>query len=168
MRFFGTNFFCEIKFNGCNSLSRHNMFLWFLVQPCRACTETVRDQSLPTTEDGTAGFLEILDSVWSAKAPNWMSLRMICKNAFNERCYLNCLMWTISLLFRKNEQKLPDSVVYLLVPGQLPRGLWAISFQLFYSNIFIGLFSNHGYFSNMGLACHIAKVHTEVLPFISL
>ena len=76
------------------------------------------DQSLPTIEDGTAGFLEILDSVWSAKAPNWMSLRMICKNAFNERCYLNCLMWTISLLFRKNEQKLPDSVVYLLVPGQ--------------------------------------------------
>ena len=77
------------------------------------------DQSLPTIEDGTAGFLEILDSVWSAKAPNWMSLRMICKNAFNERCYLNCLMWTISLLFRKNGQKLPDSVVYLLVPGQL-------------------------------------------------
>ena len=28
------------------------------------------DQSLPTIEDGTAGFLEILDSVWSAKAPN--------------------------------------------------------------------------------------------------
>ena len=107
-------------------------------------------------------------TLWSAKAPNWMSLRMICKNAFNERCYLNCLMWTISLLFRKNEQKLPDSVVYLLVPGQLPRGLWAISFQLFYANIFIGLFSNHGYFSNMGLACHIAKVHTEVLSFISL
>jgi len=183
MRFFGTNFFCEIKFNGCNSLSRHNMFLWFLVQPCRACTETVRDQSffcfeemdqsLPTTEDGTAGFLEILDSVWSAKAPSWMTLQMICKNAFNERCNLNCLMWTILLLFRKNEQKLPDSVVYLLVPGQLPRGLWAISFQLFYANIFIGLFSNHGplyfvktkaYFSKMGLACHIAKIHSEVLP----
>ena len=104
-------FFCEIKFNGCNSLSRHNMFLWFLVQPCRACTETVRDQSffcfeemdqsLPTIEDGTAGFLEILDSVWSAKAPSWMTLQMICKNAFNERCSLNCLMWTILLLFRK-------------------------------------------------------------------
>ncbi|XP_039790473.1 uncharacterized protein LOC120656447 [Panicum virgatum] len=72
-----------------------------------------RDQSLPRTEDGTARFLEILDSV------------------------------------RKNEHKLPDSVVYLLVPG---------------------LFSNHGplyfvktkaYFSKMGLACHIAKIHSE-------
>ena len=83
------------------------------------------------------------------------------------------VIWTVSCepshcSSEKNEQKLPDSVVYLLVPGQLPRGLWAISFQLFYSNIFIGLFSNHGYFSNMGLACHIAKVHTEVLSFISL
>jgi hypothetical protein len=29
-----------------------------------------RDQSLPTTEDWTARFLEILDSVRSAKAPN--------------------------------------------------------------------------------------------------
>jgi len=44
-------------------------------------------------------------TLWSAKAPNWMSLRMICKNAFNERCYLNCLMWTISLLFRKKWAK---------------------------------------------------------------
>ena len=52
--------------------------------------------------------------------------------------------------------------------SRLPRGLWAISFQFFYANIFIGLFSNHGYFFKMGLACHIAKVHTEVLPFISL
>ncbi|XP_006663151.3 uncharacterized protein LOC102710448 [Oryza brachyantha] len=50
---------------------------------------------------------------------------------------------------RKNEHKLPDSVVYLLVPG---------------------LFSKHGplyfvktksYFSKMGLACHIAKIHSE-------
>ncbi|KAL6630656.1 hypothetical protein ACP70R_028507 [Stipagrostis hirtigluma subsp. patula] len=72
-----------------------------------------RDQGLPTTEDGTTRFLEILDSV------------------------------------RKNEHKLPDSLVYLLVPG---------------------LFSNHGplyfvktksYFSKMGLACHIAKNHSE-------
>ncbi|CAL4911996.1 unnamed protein product [Urochloa decumbens] len=72
-----------------------------------------QDQSLPTTEDGTARFLEILVSV------------------------------------RKNEHKLPDSVVYLLVPG---------------------LFSNHGplyfvktkaYFSKMGLVCHIAKIHSE-------
>ncbi|XBI72322.1 hypothetical protein VPH35_066296 [Triticum aestivum] len=57
---------------------------------------------------------------------------------------------------RKNEHKLPDAVVYLLVPG---------------------LFSNHGplyfvktkaYFSKMGLVCHIAKIHSEVLTYIGL
>ncbi|TVU44462.1 hypothetical protein EJB05_03905 [Eragrostis curvula] len=72
-----------------------------------------RDPNLPTTEDGTSRFMEILNSV------------------------------------RKNEHKLPDSMVYLLIPG---------------------LFSNHGplyfvktksYFSKMGLACHIAKIHSE-------
>lgn len=50
---------------------------------------------------------------------------------------------------RNDEHKLPDSLVYLLVPG---------------------LFSNHGplyfvntktCFSKMGLACHIAKIHSE-------
>eukprot|EP00268_Persea_americana_P056560 TRINITY_DN6685_c0_g1_i2.p1 TRINITY_DN6685_c0_g1~~TRINITY_DN6685_c0_g1_i2.p1 ORF type:complete len:505 (+),score=114.47 TRINITY_DN6685_c0_g1_i2:202-1716(+) len=50
---------------------------------------------------------------------------------------------------RNGEHKLPNSVVYLLVPG---------------------LFSNHGplyfvntkmCFSKMGLACHIAKIHSE-------
>lgn len=50
---------------------------------------------------------------------------------------------------RNNEHKLPNSMIYLLVPG---------------------LFSNHGplyfvntkkYFSKMGLACHIAKIHSE-------
>ncbi|KAJ0968290.1 hypothetical protein J5N97_025207 [Dioscorea zingiberensis] len=50
---------------------------------------------------------------------------------------------------RSGEHKLPDSMVYLLVPG---------------------LFSNHGplyfvntktFFSKMGLACHIAKIHSE-------
>jgi hypothetical protein len=48
-----------------------------------------QDQSLPTTEDGTARFLEILDSVRTGKAPNCMSMQMICKNASNERCNLN-------------------------------------------------------------------------------
>ena len=43
-----------------------------------------RDQSLPRTEDGTARFFEILDSLRSAKAPNWTSMLMICKNAFNK------------------------------------------------------------------------------------
>ncbi|KAL6642035.1 hypothetical protein ACP70R_020216 [Stipagrostis hirtigluma subsp. patula] len=56
---------------------------------------------------------------------------------------------TTQLCRPKNEHKLPDSLVYLLVPG---------------------LFSNHGplyfvktksYFSKMGLACHIAKIHSE-------
>ncbi|XVF88600.1 hypothetical protein PTKIN_Ptkin19aG0064000 [Pterospermum kingtungense] len=51
---------------------------------------------------------------------------------------------------RNGEHTLPDSFVYLLVPG---------------------LFSNHGplyfvatkkFFSKMGLACHIAKIHSEV------
>lgn len=50
---------------------------------------------------------------------------------------------------RNDEHKLPDSLVYLLVPG---------------------LFSNHGplyfvntktFFSKMGLTCHIAKIHSE-------
>ncbi|ERN00152.1 hypothetical protein AMTRI_Chr13g83420 [Amborella trichopoda] len=50
---------------------------------------------------------------------------------------------------RKGEHKLPESLVYLLVPG---------------------LFSNHGplyfvntkrFFSKLGLACHIAKIHSE-------
>ncbi|KAM7512886.1 hypothetical protein LguiB_011761 [Lonicera macranthoides] len=50
---------------------------------------------------------------------------------------------------RDGEHKLPDSFVYLLIPG---------------------LFSNHGplyfvstkrFFSKMGLACHIAKIHSE-------
>ncbi|XP_068635562.1 uncharacterized protein [Aristolochia californica] len=50
---------------------------------------------------------------------------------------------------RKGVHKLPNSMVYLLVPG---------------------LFSNHGplyfsstkmYFSKMGLACHIARIHSE-------
>ncbi|KAJ6796205.1 uncharacterized protein M6B38_253990 [Iris pallida] len=50
---------------------------------------------------------------------------------------------------RNNEHKLPNTMVYLLVPG---------------------LFSNHGplyfinvkkCFSKMGLACHIAKIHSE-------
>jgi len=94
-----------------------------------------RDQSLPTTEDWTARFLELLDSV------------------------------------RKNEHKLPDSVVYLLVPGQsITTLIVSYQFPTFYANIFIGLFSNHGplyfvktkaYFSKMGLACHIAKIHSE-------
>lgn len=52
-----------------------------------------------------------------------------------------------------------------------------VTVPTFYANVSIGLFSNHGplyfvktkaYFSKMGLACHIAKIHSEVLPYISL
>ncbi|EEF50295.1 conserved hypothetical protein [Ricinus communis] len=72
-----------------------------------------RASQLPSVEDGTERFMEILDNI------------------------------------RHGLHKLPNSVVYLLVPG---------------------LFSNHGplyfvdtkvRFSKMGLTCHIAKIHSE-------
>ncbi|XVF73482.1 hypothetical protein PTKIN_Ptkin12aG0204700 [Pterospermum kingtungense] len=72
-----------------------------------------RDPEMPSVEDGTERFIEILDNI------------------------------------RHGLHKLPSSIVYLLVPG---------------------LFSNHGplyfvniktSFSKMGLACHIAKIHSE-------
>ncbi|XP_021821410.1 uncharacterized protein LOC110762983 [Prunus avium] len=55
---------------------------------------------------------------------------------------------------RNGEHTLPSSFVYLHIPG---------------------LFSNHGplyfvgtkkFFSKMGLACHIAKIHSEVMKFL--
>lgn len=72
-----------------------------------------RDPDMPSVEDGTERFMEILDSV------------------------------------RHGVHRLPKSMIYLLIPG---------------------LFSNHGplyftstktCFSKMGLACHIAKIHSE-------
>ncbi|KAL3009820.1 hypothetical protein AAZX31_07G104400 [Glycine max] len=72
-----------------------------------------RDPGMPSVEDGTVRFLEILDNI------------------------------------KHGVHRLPNSVVYLLIPG---------------------LFSNHGplyfvstkvSFSKMGLACHIAKIHSE-------
>lgn len=72
-----------------------------------------RASGMPSVEDGTGRFMEILDNI------------------------------------RHGLHKLPNSIVYLLVPG---------------------LFSNHGplyfvstktSFSKMGLACHIAKIHSE-------
>ncbi|RDX87286.1 hypothetical protein CR513_31262, partial [Mucuna pruriens] len=78
-----------------------------------------RDLGMPPVEDGTERFLEILDNI------------------------------NFSYLVRQGVHKLPNSVVYLLIPG---------------------LFSNHGplyfvstkvSFSKMGLACHIAKIHSE-------
>ncbi|XP_039042711.1 uncharacterized protein LOC120181695 isoform X2 [Hibiscus syriacus] len=72
-----------------------------------------RDPEMPSVEDGTGRFTEILEDI------------------------------------RHGLHKLPNSMVYLLVPG---------------------LFSNHGplyfvstktSFSKMGLTCHIAKIHSE-------
>ncbi|KAL6981291.1 hypothetical protein U1Q18_022921, partial [Sarracenia purpurea var. burkii] len=72
-----------------------------------------RDPEMPSVEDGTERFMEIIADI------------------------------------RHGLHMLPNSMVYLLVPG---------------------LFSNHGplyfvntktYFSKMGLTCHIAKIHSE-------
>lgn len=61
----------------------------------------------------------------------------------------SCRFLELLQAVRNGEHKLPDSYVYLLIPG---------------------LFSNHGplyfvstkrFFSKMGLACHIAKIHSE-------
>ncbi|XP_057421992.1 uncharacterized protein LOC130715859 isoform X2 [Lotus japonicus] len=65
------------------------------------------------------------------------------------RYYFSCIRCAYVHIHRNGKHSLPDSFVYLLVPG---------------------LFSNHGplyfvdtkkFFSKMGLACHIAKVHSE-------
>ncbi|KAF7844928.1 alpha/beta hydrolase family protein [Senna tora] len=78
-----------------------------------------RDQEMPPVEDGTGRFKEIFDNI------------------------------IFSTLVRHGVHKLPNSMVYLLIPG---------------------LFSNHGplyfvdtkvRFSKMGLTCHIAKIHSE-------
>jgi len=73
----------------------------------------LRTPGMPSVEDGTSRFMELLERI------------------------------------RNGEHMLPDTLVYLLVPG---------------------LFSNHGplyfvntkkVFSKLGLACHIAKIHSE-------
>jgi len=77
-----------------------------------------RDQSLPTTEDGTARFLEILDSVRSAEVPNSNSMLMISEHAFSDSFNMSFISYRpFHFSPEKNEHKLPDSVVYLLVPG---------------------------------------------------
>lgn len=142
-----------------------------------------RDQSLPTTEDGTARFLEILDSVRSADVPNSNLILMISKHAFNDSFDMSFISYGP---FHPSSEKMNTS--YLIhwftcwfQVSQLVLLLWAVSFQPFmitlYFWLFIGLFSNHGplyfvktkaYFSKMGLACHIAKIHSEVLPYTNL
>ena len=99
------------------------------------------------------------------------------------------LTLTLSCLFlRIGEHNLPNSFVYLLIPGlENPCTLMFISGFCFLVNSWhvvnptvmqflpsSGLFSNHAplyfagtkrFFSKMGLACHIAKIHSEVITF---
>ncbi|KAL0410619.1 UNVERIFIED_CONTAM: hypothetical protein Slati_3651600 [Sesamum latifolium] len=86
-----------------------------------------RAPGMAPVRDGSAHFMELLQSI-----------RM---KAFVQHPSTD--------LLRNGVHKLPDSFVYLLIPG---------------------LFSNHGplyfvstkrFFSKMGLACHIAKIHSE-------
>ncbi|KAL0308582.1 UNVERIFIED_CONTAM: hypothetical protein Sradi_5800500 [Sesamum radiatum] len=86
-----------------------------------------RTPGMAPVKDGSAHFMELLQSI-----------RM---KAFVQHPSTG--------LLRNGVHKLPDSFVYLLIPG---------------------LFSNHGplyfvstkrFFSKMGLACHIAKIHSE-------
>ena len=88
---------------------------------------------------------------------------------------------------RNGEHSLPNSYVYLLIPGMgrllclvndIDHDLCFAHWRSIISNPcnlkfdLPGLFSNHGplyfvetkrFFSKMGLACHIAKIHSEVL-----
>ncbi|KAF3656386.1 putative sugar transport protein 14-like [Capsicum annuum] len=92
--------------------------------------------------------------------------------------------WKLTLAsWRNGQHTLPDSFVYLLIPGLINlllditigrllvcseiRSLMSFSFD---DIIVPGFFSNHGplyfvstkkFFSKMGLTCHIAKIHSE-------
>ncbi|XP_059318549.1 uncharacterized protein LOC132068830 isoform X2 [Lycium ferocissimum] len=65
------------------------------------------------------------------------------------RCFISHIRCALLRVQRNGQHTLPDSFVYLLIPG---------------------FFSNHGplyfvstkkFFSKMGLTCHIAKIHSE-------
>ncbi|THF96481.1 hypothetical protein TEA_017077 [Camellia sinensis var. sinensis] len=111
-----------------------------------------RAPEMPPVEDGTERFMEIMDDI------------------------------------RHGLHKLPNSMVYLLVPEALVSGKGSLAYgktctlnlRVRYRDFgqqgqtkLVGLgclFSNHGplyfvntkaYFSKMGLACHIAKIHSE-------
>ncbi|KAE9464446.1 hypothetical protein C3L33_03613, partial [Rhododendron williamsianum] len=88
-------------------------------------------------EDGSARFLELLQRVRLLDSHIYLTCQFID--------HKSRVVW----LLRNGNHNLPDSFVYLLIPG---------------------LFSNHGplyfvstkkFFSKMGLACHIAKIHSE-------
>ena len=98
-----------------------------------------------------------------------------------------CVDWVF--IFRHGVHRLPNTLVYLLVPGNntylslaIHLDFITVSCRMHIINLsdknnFSGLFSNHGplyfvdtktKFSKMGLACHIAKIHSEVIIKYSL
>ncbi|KAF8400867.1 hypothetical protein HHK36_014170 [Tetracentron sinense] len=90
-----------------------------------------RTPGVPPVEDGTTRFMELLQGI---------------RYRFDHQFFVPL---SFDLLFRNGNHTLPNSFVYLLIPG---------------------LFSNHSplyfvntkrFFSKMGLACHIAKIHSE-------
>lgn len=119
---------------------------------------------------------------------SWFSLLRVLFRLLDSHIYLTCqfidhksrVVW----LLRNGNHNLPDSFVYLLIPGErillytsdigslylLKTSIWRYKLTSVFD--VLGLFSNHGplyfvstkrFFSKMGLACHIAKIHSEVL-----
>lgn len=147
-----------------------------------------QDQSLPPTEDGTARFLEILDAVRSANIIICIS-KFQCLNyatALNKRCNV-CFVFFISCDHLIHCQKKWTQAAWFdgLSVGSrqvcchfgCEFAFWQFSVLTLAFLLFAGLFSNHGplyfvktksYFSKMGLACHIAKIHSEVLPYSNI
>ncbi|PWA88726.1 alpha/Beta hydrolase fold protein [Artemisia annua] len=96
-----------------------------------------RDPTMDPVKDGSDRFAELLNAI------------RYFQHLHKSPIKLGMLKQCSVLFLRNGEHKLPDSYVYLLIPG---------------------LFSNHGplyfvstkrFFSKMGLACHIAKIHSE-------
>ncbi|CAB4317705.1 unnamed protein product [Prunus armeniaca] len=117
-----------------------------------------RTPGLLGVEDGTARFLELLAGIrYQANiiAPlHWMvgPVKELCSICYHICLVYSCIFLLLvchAIYFRNGEHTLPSSFVYLLIPG---------------------LYSNHGplyfvgtkkFFTKMGLACHIAKIHSE-------
>ena len=179
MQFFGTNFFA--KSNLMDVIVFHDIICSFDF----LCSLVERAQKL----FGIKAFFVLKKWIKAylqlrmGQPDSWRSWTLCGQQKHQTECHcgwfvkmlsMKDVIWTVSCEpSHCSSEKMSKSYLIQLFTcwfqaSRLPRGLWAISFQLFYANIFIGLFSNHGYFSKMGLACHIAKVHTEVLPFISL
>ena len=125
---FWHQFFCEIKFNGCNSLSYIICSFDFL------CSLVERAQKLFGIK---AFFFEEIIKAYlqlrMGQPDSWRSWTLCGQQKHQTECRygwfvkmlsMKDVIWTVSCepshcSSEKNEQKLPDSVVYLLVPGQL-------------------------------------------------